>query len=87
MKRREFLLATTAAAVLPLRAFATGPFELRAQKVAANILPADTYPTSLLQGFNGAVPGPEIRVQLGDTVNVRLVNDLGSGPIDFPGMA
>lgn len=79
MKRREFLLATTAAAVLPLRAFAAGPFELRAQKVAANILPADTYPTSLLQGFNGAVPGPEIRVQLGDTVNVRLVNDLEEG--------
>ncbi len=47
--------------------------ELRAQAGVADLV--DAGPTDVWT-YNGQVPGPEIRVRLGDTIRATLVNDL-----------
>ncbi|WP_319529062.1 multicopper oxidase family protein [uncultured Cohaesibacter sp.] len=51
-----------------------GFLEIRAQKTEKSLAP--DAPTSTLWGYNGLVPGPEIRVKQGERVKVRFINEL-----------
>jgi FtsP/CotA-like multicopper oxidase with cupredoxin domain len=65
LSRRRLLLGSG----LALAAFAA--------RARAEDAPDTTVLHATKDGFNGAVPGPVIRVRRGDEVKVRLVNDLG----------
>jgi len=80
--RRQLLLGTgasLAAIALPAgrRAAAVGaaPTVIRARPGDAQLLPAGE-PQTAVWGFGGTVPGPVLRVRQGDTVRVRLENEL-----------
>lgn len=79
MNRRDFLLTASAAAALPNVSLARGQFELVAEAVEAQILPSAEYATTRSFGFNGSLPGPEIRVPQGQQLNVLLRNQLNEG--------
>ena len=79
MNRRDFLLSVSAAAVLPNVSLARGQFELVAEAVEAQILPAAEYAATRSFGFNGSLPGPEIRVPQGQPIDVLLRNQLDEG--------
>lgn len=71
-------LALLSAVGLPLPApTAAGPrgFRLRAAQATARLLPAP-YPDTAVWAYNGAVPGPEIRVRQGDRLRVTVENAL-----------
>ena len=78
---RRWVLAGTAAAAagcgLPLDANAQtasdGFRELRARRLGAG---HETQSAPPILGFDGAVPGPILRVKRGDELRVRLVNEL-----------
>ncbi len=53
---------------------ATVSVTLQAQEVVAEIAPGQTY---TYWTFNGAVPGPMLRVRVGDTVKIHLTNASG----------
>ncbi len=76
LKRRQFLAGASAATLLPGPAL---PFEttevLEAREGAVSLVPGD-YPDTEIWGYNGGVPGPEIRVRQGGRVQRRLVNSL-----------
>ncbi len=71
--------ATLAAVALPVRrranAVATAPTVIRARPGKAQLLP-DGEPKTAIWGFDGRVPGPVVRARQGETVRVRLQNDL-----------
>ncbi|WP_299725992.1 multicopper oxidase family protein [uncultured Tateyamaria sp.] len=77
LSRRTFLTASAALIAVPKRALAA-PFVLRAEPVTAQILPPGDGTTQML-GFNGSTPGPELRFQQGDTVDLRFENTIGEG--------
>ncbi|MEP2532457.1 multicopper oxidase family protein [Shimia sp.] len=77
MNRRAFLAGTTAALVFP-RATLASPYILRAEPIIAQILPEGDGTTVML-GFNGSTPGPELRVRLGDELVVRFDNETDEG--------
>lgn len=79
MNRRDFLLTASAAAALPSVSLARGQFELIAEAVEAQILPAAEYTATRSFGFNGGLPGPEIRVPQGQQLDVLLRNQLDEG--------
>ncbi len=79
MKRRDFLLTASAAAALPSVSLARGQFELVAKAVEAQILPSAKYAATRSFGFNGGLPGPEIRVPQGQQIDVLLRNQLNEG--------
>ncbi|WP_245626856.1 multicopper oxidase family protein [Aestuariivita boseongensis] len=54
------------------------PMVLRAGPVTAQIMPEGDG-TTALWGFNGSTPGPELRARVGDMLNVRFENGIGSG--------
>ena len=72
MKRRQFLAASAACALAPSPGRAA-PTRLRAGPVSVRLVPHVEGPTAML-GFNGATPGPEIRVSAGGRVSVAFEN-------------
>lgn len=76
MNRRHFLASASAIAILPNITLAERSItQLRAETVTQQILPAGENPTAML-GFNGSMPGPELRVQLGERVVIDVENGL-----------
>lgn len=88
MKRRDFLATATATGLLaPLMPFGPttlaaraqgAPMTLSAGPVRQHLLPSGTQAAALL-GFNGSVPGPEIRLRQGDRLAVDFENGLSVG--------
>ncbi|HMB47128.1 MAG TPA: multicopper oxidase family protein [Afifellaceae bacterium] len=84
MNRRQFLLSSTAAAgvaglagvpiMAPARA-ADGFTEIRAMRAKAPLLGPDS-PMTDVWSYNGVVPGPVVRAARGETIRVRLINEL-----------
>lgn len=71
---RRSLLCTAAAASLAPKIVLAAPDVLRAESVRLQILPEGENPTALL-GFNGSTPGPELRLNQGDTLSLRFENE------------
>ena len=72
MNRRHFLASVSATAIMPMRTFAAqDALRLKAEMVTQQILPDGDGATSML-GFNGSMPGPELRVQRGERVNIEV---------------
>ncbi len=79
MNRREFLGSASAIAILPVPAFAAqSRLRLRAEAVTQQILPDGDGATSML-GFNGSMPGPELRVRRGKRTAIDVENGLDEG--------
>jgi FtsP/CotA-like multicopper oxidase with cupredoxin domain len=78
MNRRDFLITTSAAALVPRIALASAPVELIAQPVSAQVLPKGEPKTPML-GFNGSTPGPVLRARQGDVFNIRFLNQIDDG--------
>ncbi|MEO1550227.1 MAG: multicopper oxidase family protein [Pseudomonadota bacterium] len=79
MNRRQFLASSAAIGLLP-RSAASAPstYRLRAEEVTGHILPPGDGVTQML-GFNGSMPGPELRVRRGERVRVDVENGLDQG--------
>lgn len=78
--RRHFLAqgaATTAALTLPGMAGANtaGFAEIRARTATVQLAPA-SYPRTEIWGYDGSVPGPELRVAQGERVQRSFLNEL-----------
>ncbi len=79
MNRREFLASTAVLGLIPLQVTAqTSTHRLRAEEVTSQVLPAGDGTTRML-GFNGSMPGPELRVQRGQRVSIDVENGLEEG--------
>ena len=79
MKRRHFLATVSATAILPMPTFAAqDTLRLKAEAVMQQILPNGDGATAML-GFNGSMPGPELRVRRGERVNIAVENGLDEG--------
>ena len=66
MDRRQFIASTAAIGLMPYHAFAAAPrHHLRAEVVTSQVLPEGDGVTRML-GFNGSMPGPELRVRKGN---------------------
>lgn len=79
MNRRHFLTSTAAVMAFPAPTIAAqNSYFLRAEPVTQQILPLGDGATSML-GFNGSMPGPELRVQRGKRVTVEVENALDEG--------
>ena len=79
MNRRQFLASSAALAALPRLGHASAPdFLLRAEDVTRQILPDGDGATRML-GFNGSMPGPEIRIPRGQRVIIDVENGLTQG--------
>tara|TARA_R110002096_G_scaffold22170_1_gene71446 strand:- start:4897 stop:6165 length:1269 start_codon:yes stop_codon:yes gene_type:complete len=65
--------------ILPKFAFgATPPFRLTAEPVQVQLLPSDSAATSMF-GFNGSMPGPELRLRQGERLKIDFQNNLTQG--------
>lgn len=79
MNRRQFLASASAIMFLPKVSLASsGNLRLKAEAVTKQILPEDSGATSML-GFNGSMPGPELRVRRGERVSIDVENGLEEG--------
>lgn len=79
MKRRNFLGALLSSTILPKLAYATTlPFHLKAEPVKSQLAPAGNPLTEML-GFNGSMPGPELRLRQGERLNINFENALSQG--------
>lgn len=79
MNRRQFLASSAAIGLLPRSATAASPtYRLKAEEVTGQILPEGDGTTRML-GFNGSMPGPELRVRRGERVSVDVENGLDEG--------
>ena len=79
MNRRHFLATVSATAILSIPTFAAqDTVQLKAEAVTQKILPDGDGATSML-GFNGSMPGPELRVRRGERVNIDVENGLDEG--------
>lgn len=79
MNRRHFLATVSATALLPLPTFAAqDTWRLKAEAVSQQLLPTGNSTTSML-GFNGSMPGPELRVRRGERVSIDVENGLDEG--------
>ncbi len=80
MHRRDFIAAMLATTLIPRASFGAGAAQTRliAQPVQQVLLPPGNGPTQLL-GFNGSVPGPEVRVGQGERLSVAFENRLQQG--------
>lgn len=79
MNRRHFLASASATAILPLPTFAAqDKLRLKAEMVMQQILPDGDGATSML-GFNGSMPGPELRVRRGERISIEVENGLEEG--------
>ncbi|MFK7755110.1 MAG: multicopper oxidase family protein [Sedimentitalea sp.] len=77
LKRRTLLTGSLALLGAP-RISLGAPHVLRAEPVTAQILPVGDGMTQML-GFNGSTPGPELRYQEGDTLDLRFQNAIDQG--------
>lgn len=76
VSRRQFLAGATALSTLPYIAAATpATLDLTARLGKVQLVPGDT-PKTEIWGYDGGVPGPEIRLRQGDPLTRRLVNEL-----------
>jgi FtsP/CotA-like multicopper oxidase with cupredoxin domain len=76
VNRRQFLAGASALVTLPSIALAkTSPMKMTARPGEVQLV-SGNYPKTQVWGFDGGVPGPEIRVQQGGSVGRRLVNEL-----------
>ena len=79
MKRRNFLGALLSSTILPKLAYATTlPFHLKAEPVKSQLAPTGNPLTEML-GFNGSMPGPELRLRQGERLNINFENALSQG--------
>ena len=79
MNRRHFLASVSATAILPIPTLAAqNTLRLKAEAVTQQILPNGDGATSML-GFNGSMPGPELRVRRGERVSIEVENRLDEG--------
>lgn len=79
MNRRHFFATVSATVIFPIPAFAAqATLRLRAETVTRQILPDGNGATTML-GFNGSMPGPELRVRRGERVNIEVENGLDEG--------
>lgn len=79
MNRRHFLASVSAIAVMPMPLWASqSALHLKAEAVTQQILPAGEPRTPML-GFNGSMPGPELRVQRGARIAIDVENALDEG--------
>ncbi|NRB05895.1 MAG: multicopper oxidase family protein [Rhodobacteraceae bacterium] len=79
MDRRQFIASTAAIGLMPYHAFAAAPrHHLRAEVVTSQVLPEGDGVTRML-GFNGSMPGPELRVQRGEKATIEVENGLSEG--------
>jgi len=79
--RRDVLLTTMAGMLMPRPAWAKRrATTLRPTEVSVQWPGHDKKMTGLL-GFNGSVPGPELRVRQGEQLDVRLENGLRDGAL------
>jgi FtsP/CotA-like multicopper oxidase with cupredoxin domain len=78
MNRRDFLITTSAAALVPRIALGSPSVELVAQPVYAQILPEGEPATPML-GFNGSTPGPVLRARQGGVFDIRFLNQISEG--------
>ena len=79
MNRRHFLASASAIAMLPAPILAAqDPLRLRAEAVTQQVLPEGDGATPML-GFNGSMPGPELRVRRGERVAIEVENGLDEG--------
>lgn len=78
MNRREFLYATSAAALAPSVSFGATKSKLIAEPVMAQIFP-EGHPATPSLGFNGSTPGPALRVRQGDVLDIQFQNQVGEG--------
>ncbi len=76
MKRRQFLASASAALLLPKASLAQTTAQTLEAKASAVSLVSSEYPDTQVWGYNGGVPGPEIRVAQGARIQRRLVNSL-----------
>jgi Putative multicopper oxidases len=82
MKRRDFLKATGIAALAPSLALppssasASTVFRLEAGVIERALTPFPDLKASMLWTYNGALPGPELRVKQGEVVQAELINAL-----------
>jgi FtsP/CotA-like multicopper oxidase with cupredoxin domain len=80
---RRLLLGSTFASIMPLPAWAAtdSPRIITARKATCQILPKPAAETAVF-GFDGQVPGPLLRCKKGETLKIRLVNQLDQ-PLTF----
>ncbi len=80
MNRREFLLTGAVLLTTSRASFAAGhPRVLTAEALTQQVLPTKYAGHTSVLGFNGSVPGPELRVRQGEQLDVRLQNNLEEG--------
>ncbi|MTI03399.1 multicopper oxidase family protein [Roseibium sp. RKSG952] len=76
LNRRQFVAGTSALLAVPaIGRAATPPKTIEARSGLARIAP-DSYPETEIWGYDGGVPGPEIRARQGETVRRTLLNSL-----------
>ncbi|MCK0141965.1 multicopper oxidase family protein [Aliiroseovarius sp. F20344] len=76
VNRRQFLAGATALSTLPYTATATPATpDLTARLGKVQLAPVE-YPETEIWGYDGGVPGPEIRLRQGESLTRRLVNEL-----------
>lgn len=76
MNRRQMIAGLSGLAIVPRLALAAPANDsLTAEKATIPLVPGD-YPETAVWGFNGGVPGPEIRLTQGARVKQKLLNNL-----------
>ena len=76
LNRRQFVAGTSALIAVPtIGRAATAPRIIEARSGLARVAP-DSYPETEIWGYDGGVPGPEIRARQGETVRRTLLNSL-----------
>ncbi|MEM5541203.1 multicopper oxidase family protein [Sulfitobacter sp. AS92] len=79
MNRRQFLASASALAIVPLQASAAAEtLTLTAEAVTRQLLPKGEGATAML-GFNGSMPGPELRLKRGEQISIEVENRLEEG--------
>lgn len=79
MNRRQFLASASALAILPIPASAAADtLTLTAEAVTRQLLPKGEGTTAML-GFNGSMPGPELRLKRGEQISIDVENRLEEG--------
>jgi FtsP/CotA-like multicopper oxidase with cupredoxin domain len=78
--------ATGAALEIPPTYTSSGGELAVSLSMAAFLYTAPSGSSWYTRGFNGAFPGPLLRIRAGDTVRLTLTNELGAETVDMSGM-
>ena len=76
LTRRQFLSSSAACLAFPASVSAVEMPLLTAQPGLQQLAPEGYAPTPMIWGFDGQVPGPEIRVRKGQPIRRRVLNGL-----------